>query len=320
MKTKLPIIYSVLLLVLVAACSFLTPPPTTTPIIESTPAPSATESPHYTAAPVITETSAIEVTDTPSPSPTDYLTPTPTPGMEIKLSKKGPGRIKCPIFLYHRISIPENYNPNNINWRINPYYVLPDEFRKQIQMLNNWGYTTIPIKKLTNAISLGETLPDRPIIITFDDGDESVYTQAFPIMKEFGFTGVIYLVYNYIGTPGYMTVDQIKELAAAGWEVGSHSMTHSDLTTASSLNYEVMISRRKLEILLHVPVRSFAYPFGKDDINLRNFVARYYTSAMGLGVYVTQRPGDQYYLWRKPIENGWDENYFASFLPWSSKP
>ncbi len=318
MKTKLPIFFSVLILILVAACSYLTPD-TTTPTVEPGQR-TQTNAPVFTAAPVIASTAAIEIVETPSPAPKENISPSPTPGQEIKLTKKGPGRIKCPIFLYHRISIPKNYNPLDKNWSINPYYVIPDEFRKQLQILKNWGYSTIPIKKLISAISTGEMLPERPIIITFDDGDESIYTQAFPIMQEFGYTGVVYLVYNYIGTPGYMTVDQIKELAAAGWEVGSHSMTHTDLTTSSYLNYEVTISRRKLEILLHVPVRSFAYPFGKDDTNIRNFVANYYSSAMGLGVYTTQRPGDQYYLWRKPIENGWDENYFATFLPWSSPP
>jgi peptidoglycan/xylan/chitin deacetylase (PgdA/CDA1 family) len=98
---------------------------------------------------------------------------------------------------------------------------------------------------LIKAITEGADLPPRPLLITFDDGHLNNYTTAFPIMQKYGFTGVLYIVANYMGADQYMNADQIKEMAIAGWEVGSHSISHSDLTSLEPYRqrYEVVESR-----------------------------------------------------------------------------
>ncbi len=265
---------------------------TWTPVYESTVTPPVFQAALATSAPIIT----------------------PTPW----LIKQGPGKVVCPILLYHRIAIPKGGDAAKPGGIMSPYYVTPVEFRAQIQALKEWGYVTIPVFELVDAIKHGTKLPARPIIISFDDGDASVYSQAFPVMREYGFTGINYLVKNYIGAEGYLSVAQIKELSAAGWEVGSHSMTHSDLTTSSHLEFEIIKSKDVLEKMLDVKVQSFAYPFGMINAELRETVAQHYLAAMGLGVYVTQRPVDIHYLWRRPVEMGWDVQTFGSFLPWNS--
>ena len=243
------------------------------------------------------------------------LTPLPVKPVKdipaLQMVRQGPDKVICPILLYHRIATPS---------KADPYYVTPDEFRAQMQALKDWGYTTISIARLVNVIRSGGKLPARPIVISFDDGDITVYTQAFPIMREFGFKAVNYVVADYVGTPGYMNADQLKELSAAGWDTGSHSLMHSDLTTSKQLDWEVVFSRQKLEKLLGVTVDTFAYPFGKTNDDIKSFVAKHYTAAMGLGVYTTQRRSDLYFLWRRPVELGCNIKTFASYLPWNTPP
>lgn len=306
-KMKMRIILSALLLVLLNACSTIAPSGggsgnarptpavlqlTSTTAAQNTAIP--TGIPTFTPKPVVSE-----------PAPIELPQPLPTP----RWVKQGPGKIICPILLYHRIGTPKTDNP---------YFVTSEEFRAQMQALKNWGYTSIPVSLLVDAIKFGAKLPARPVVITFDDGNATVYSQAFPIMREFGFSGVNYLIANYIGTVGYMDVEQLKELASKGWETGSHSMTHPDLTNSEKLEWEVVQSRRKLESLLGVPVETFAYPFGKVNDDVRSLVAKNYIAGMGLGVYLTQRHADLYYLWRRPVKLGWDVQTFGAFLPWNT--
>ncbi len=208
-----------------------------------------------------TATFTASSTSTSTPIPTATLTPTITPTPTPAWLVQGPGRITCPILLYHRIDTPKQENR---------YYVTPQDFESHMQMLHDWGYTTIPLSLLVQAITQGAPLPPRPVVLTFDDGDISVYTHAWPIMQKFGFIGVVYIVGNRLQADGYMNAEQIRILAEAGWEVGSHSMSHADLTKAhgkgrNTLTWEVRQSRLYLETALGVPVKTFAYPFGLMD-------------------------------------------------------
>lgn len=116
------------------------------------------------------------------------------------------------------------------------------------------------------------------------------------------------------------TTAQLQELAAAGWETGSHSVSHADLTQASDVEFQIAHSRKALEALLGVPVVTFAYPYGQTNERILRTVSRYYRAAMGLGASTTQRPANRYYLWRRPVQLGWDVSTFGAFLPWNAPP
>jgi peptidoglycan/xylan/chitin deacetylase (PgdA/CDA1 family) len=253
-----------------------------------------------------TQTLTVTWTFTPSATSTPTLSPTPTWAVH------GPGKFACPILLYHHIGVSNSLADS-------PYYVSPEEFEAQMQALRDWGYLSISISQLTEAITRGAPLPERPVVITFDDGDLDVFTNAFPIMQEYGFTGVIYLVANYLYEDGYLGLDQIQALAAAGWEVGSHSRSHPHLTYDHSLLYnEIAQSRLDLQQALGVPVTSFAYPFGETDAAVSQEVqAAGYTSAAGLGSPTNQGLYNLFYLNRRPVPAGIDLAMFASYLPWS---
>jgi peptidoglycan/xylan/chitin deacetylase (PgdA/CDA1 family) len=105
-------------------------------------------------------------------------------------------------------------------------------------------------------------------------------------MRKYGLTGIAYIVGNYMGTDGYMTADQIKELADAGWEVGSHSRSHRDLTKLEPAvqRVEIVDARKTLQEATGSPVLTFAYPFGLMNPGVGDY-AHFagYIAAMGLG-------------------------------------
>jgi len=174
------------------------------------------------------------------------------------------------------------------------------------------------------AITQGAELPPRPFLITFDDGHLDNYTTAFPIMQKYGYTGVLYLVYNYIGVNQYLNVNQILEMHNAGWEVGSHSLNHLDLTKLNSEEQraEVIESRDLLEKLLGFPMETFAYPFGiKNGASLDYVKVAGYIGAMGASGYTpAQGEWNLFYLQRVEIKGTEDAKSFTRFLPWLGDP
>jgi peptidoglycan/xylan/chitin deacetylase (PgdA/CDA1 family) len=255
-----------------------------------------------------TETSTVTPTFTITPTFTASPTPTAT------WVHQGPETVLVPIILYHRIDT----SPIN-----SQYYVPPEKFDEEMKLLHDWGYTTITTELLIKSINEGADLPPRPILITFDDGHLNNYTTAFPIMQKYGFTGVLYIVGNYMGTDQYMNADQIKEMAAAGWEVGSHSISHLDLTSLEPerQRYEVVESRKMLETSLGVPVLTIAYPFGISNssvIDYAHFAG--YIGGMSLGFTHNQGISNLYTLQRRDIQGTYNVKQFAAFLPWQGDP
>jgi peptidoglycan/xylan/chitin deacetylase (PgdA/CDA1 family) len=222
--------------------------------------------------------------------------------------------VLVPIILYHRIAV----SPIN-----SQYYVPPEKFEEEMKLLHDWGYTTITTELLIKAIKEGADLPPRPIVISFDDGHLNNYTTAFPIMQKYGFTGVLYIVSNYMGADEYMNADQIKEMAAAGWEVGSHSVSHAYLTSLEPARqrYEVVESRAILEEALGVPVLTIAYPFGVSNSGVIDYaIFAGYIGGMGLGYTHDQGTTNLYNMQRRDIKGTYDVKQFAGFLPWQGDP
>ena len=269
-------------------------------------------------APNLTETPlppTVTASARPTLSPTETFPPSPTPVPTEAWVVQGPGDVTIPIILYHRIDL------SPIDSR---YYVAPEKFGEQMKLLHDWGYTTITTTMLIQAITQGAELPPRPFLITIDDGNLDNYTNAFPIMQKYGFTGVLYLVGNYIGAQDYMNVDQVLEMHSAGWEVGSHSMSHLDLTKLEpdALRTEIIDSREMLEEKLGIPVLTFAYPFGFKNESALDYVKfAGYMGAMGASGYTpAQGLWNLYYLQRVEIKGSEDAKTFTRFLPWQGDP
>jgi peptidoglycan/xylan/chitin deacetylase (PgdA/CDA1 family) len=115
-----------------------------------------------------------------------------------------------------------------------------------------------------------------------------------------------------------MDADQLRALYAAGWEIGSHSLSHRDLTSHPSRQMdEIVESRRRLETLLGIPILSFAYPFGAYDSDSLHYVHQAgYIAAMGLGNESLQGNKNLFYLYRQAVNGSDDLRAFALHLPW----
>jgi peptidoglycan/xylan/chitin deacetylase (PgdA/CDA1 family) len=263
-----------------------------------------TVSPTETVTPSLTVSPTVTLSVTPSETPTPTLTPTLTAYL------RGPGEITIPILLYHHVGISPTGD--------NIYYITPDVFDRQMNLLYQWGYRTISVELLAKAIHEGAELPTKPVLLTFDDGSETIYTTALPIMQKYGFTGTAYIIYNYLWLPNYMDTDQVRALYAAGWEIGSHGTSHTDLPTHPGRQQnEIVGSRKKLQHQLDVPVLSFSYPFGtydKDSLHYVHYAG--YIAAMGLGEETVQSDKNLFYLYRHPVQGTDDLVAFATFLPW----
>ena len=172
---------------------------------------------------------------------------------------------QIPILLYHRI-VNEHSKIGN-----HKIYVWEKKFREQMKFLKENGFKTITFNEIEKSSS------EKNIILTLDDGYEDNYTILFPILKEFGFTAVIYLVTKQTknewaikeGEPELkmMTKEMIKEISDYGVEFGGHTRSHADLkkTHKENLADEIAGSKKDVEEITGKPAISFAYPFGAHN-------------------------------------------------------
>ena len=250
-----------------------------------------------------TKTATITPTATPSSTPTPNFSPTPT------LVFNPAGELVAPILLYYRVTESESSSR---------FSVSQDDFRAQMSYLKEQGYTSITISEFTLVLINGGELPAKPVVITFDDAHASIYENAFPVMQETGFVGVVYLTGNRLYSDGFLSPGQLDEITAAGWQVGSQGMTHQDLTTLpeENLRYELLQSRLDLEEILGVRVTTFAYPFGTMSGPIADKLQEFgYYSAVGLGESSKHTWGSIYYLSRIEVQGTITLDNFANFLP-----
>ena len=284
-----------------------------TPIGEPVPVkvlvtPPASPTPFQPIPPTNTLPPPFTATPLPTWTPTPTVTPSPTPTATWVFNEAG--KVIAPILLYHHIA---NIIP------VNRYYVSPENFRAQMQALREWGFTTITPSYLRQVLVSGGELPYRPVVITFDDGNLDVYENAYPIMREFGFIGAFYIVSTRLSAGGYVGVDQLKEMASVGWEIGSHTADHLDLTLNHGLVREEMLqSRLDIQEALSMTVTSIAYPYGLVDEYIAMQAQEYgYMTGMGLGILTEHTWGTMYYLNRREVHADMDLTAFAGLLPWS---
>jgi peptidoglycan/xylan/chitin deacetylase (PgdA/CDA1 family) len=177
--------------------------------------------------------------------------------------------MRLPVLLYHHVGpIQEGTFPG--------LTVSPERFERHVRWLARRGYTGVCPSDWLRWRREGKGLPDKPVLLTFDDGYADLVEFAFPVLRRHGFGAVVYIVTGQLGgtntwdeergfgTIRLMTAKQITDWALKGIEFGAHSRTHADLTTldAEGIKEEVLGSRNELASLLGSRVISFAYPYG----------------------------------------------------------
>jgi peptidoglycan/xylan/chitin deacetylase (PgdA/CDA1 family)/glycosyltransferase involved in cell wall biosynthesis len=174
-----------------------------------------------------------------------------------------------PVLMYHRVGpdLPGTYRELTVS---------PGRFKEHMEWLKRNGYSTVGTGDWLAWRREGNPLPQKPVLLTFDDAYEALVEHAFPVLKEYGFTGTVFVVTGEIGGENTwdrnegsapikcMSGEQIRHWSAEGIEFGAHTRTHADLTTlsGSGLEMEVAKSRDDLAAILGAAPLSFAYPFG----------------------------------------------------------
>jgi len=179
-------------------------------------------------------------------------------------------KIFVPILVYHHIGTA----PQNLTSADKSFFIAPEWLDEHIKYLNDKGFTAIKFADIKTYLETGIPLPARPVIISFDDGRNSTYEKAFPILKKYNMTGTVFIIANSAGRGSYMSWEQLKELQNSGWEIGSHSLWHPYLTKVSmaKAKAEIEDSKKIIEEKLGVSVTTFAYPFGDYNASIETLV------------------------------------------------
>ncbi len=187
-----------------------------------------------------------------------------------------PGTATVPILMYHVINPPPAGAPYP------GLYVPASEFAAQMQALKAAGWHPVTMDQLeanwTRGVPLGA---GKPIVLSFDNGYQSQFQNALPVLRRLGWVGVENI--QLTGLPpsqGGLTEPQVKGLIAAGWELDTQGISHADLITlsASELHYQVATARQMLQQRYGVPVNWFCYPSGHynaaviDEVKAAGFV------------------------------------------------
>jgi len=219
-----------------------------------------------------------------------------------------------PVLCYHRFAP-----------RCDSALCMPEEaFRAQLEHLQANGYRSVRLEELADFLEYKRGLPRKAVVITIDDGYRSTYEIAFPLLQRYGFTATLFIYTDFVGSSSLaMTWDQIREMQAAGFEIGSHSLSHADLTLRQSeedeaafrrrISAEVVRSKDVLDRELRQATRFFAYPYSRHDALVLGLVGAHYR--LGLTVEKGANPffADPLRLKRTQVLQA-DLGHFAGIL------
>ncbi len=179
------------------------------------------------------------------------------------------------VLMYHEIGEPDGPWSN--------LYVSEENLIKQLDWILEEGYKTVTMADLEKNRAGKKFLPDKVLVLTFDDGYASMYDFVFPALKERNMKAVFYLYPDKFGGWNSLSPSQIKEMAQAGMEIGSHSKSHSDMTqiTKEKLKFELVESKKTLEEITGLSLGSFCYPSGRfNDQVIGELIDAGYTNAV----------------------------------------
>ena len=179
-----------------------------------------------------------------------------------------------PILMYHAVAD----EPSSATLSLS---VTPRALEEQLRHLVERGFTGLTFSDLADAFRTGGALPDRPVAITFDDGYADFADEAWPILRRYGFPATVFVTTGWIADAGkdaagsplgkMLTYSKLRELTAAGVEIGAHSHSHAQLDQLADadLSRELAESRALLTDCIGAPVRSLAYPYGYSTERVR---------------------------------------------------
>jgi peptidoglycan/xylan/chitin deacetylase (PgdA/CDA1 family) len=211
---------------------------------------------------------------------------------------------KIPILMYHSIS-------EHASEKFRPFTLSPALLGEQLAYLREHGYTPITVSQFIAAQHTHQAMPERPVILTFDDGFADFFSEALPVLQQYHFPATLYIATAYVnGTSQWLkrsgessrrmlTWEQVREISACGIECGAHSHHHLQLDTLSYMEAyeEICSSKQLLEMQLEKPVLSFAYPHGYHSMAVKQIVrSSGFTSACTVKYTMSSTASDPFAL------------------------
>ncbi|HYU73073.1 MAG TPA: polysaccharide deacetylase family protein [Ktedonobacteraceae bacterium] len=210
------------------------------------------------------------------------------------------------------------------------FAVSPTLFSEHMAYLHQHAYTPITVTQLVRTRAQeSSTLPERPVILTFDDGFSDFYTEALPVLQKYGFVATLYIVTAFVGSTSLwlqhegeamrpmLTWDQVASISAAGIECGGHTHTHPQLDTLSlsAAQIEIVQCKRILEERLGHEVESFAYPYGYHTAITQRLVREAgYTSACAVKYEMSSETTNPFSLARLIVSSDTSVHALATLL------
>jgi peptidoglycan/xylan/chitin deacetylase (PgdA/CDA1 family) len=231
-----------------------------------------------------------------------------------------------PILMYHAVAD----SPSAATRRLS---VTPRSLDEQIAFLVDHGFTGMTFADLADAFETGRALPERPVVLTFDDGYADFAEAAWPILRCYGFPATVFVTTGWIADAGphaagspldrMLNWSQIRELAVAGIEIGAHSHSHPQLDQLADVTLceELRVGRALLEENIGAPVQTLAYPFGYSSRRVR-LAARAvgYRCAASVRNLRATPSDDLFMLPRLSIRRSTDQAAFAAIVTGSDGP
>lgn len=190
-------------------------------------------------------------------------------------------QLLVPILMYHYIG----FNPDPKDTARDILSTTPDKFKDEMKFLKDSGYTTITLDTLYAALKKQVKLPDKAIILTFDDGYIDFYYNAYPILKEFNFSATVFIPTGLMDQGPYLRWSQIKDMQSSGLiSYGAHTIHHYSLTSISNdqVWIEISESKKVLEEKLGIPINFMSYPTGTSNSSVANLTQKAgYIGAVG---------------------------------------
>jgi peptidoglycan/xylan/chitin deacetylase (PgdA/CDA1 family) len=203
----------------------------------------------------------------------------------------------------------------------------PRVFRQGLAALHERGFRTLGLSEAAERVRGGSSFPERAFAITFDDGYESVYQEAFPVLQRLGMSATVFLTAGVVGAgrasggPGFegrpmLSWPEVREMQRQGLTIGAHTLTHPDLTTLPSgrVETEVRDSKLMIEDAVGVSVACFAYPYGRYDRRVRDIVRGHFTCACSDRLGLVDADSDPFALERVDAYYLRSERLFAVML------
>ena len=168
-----------------------------------------------------------------------------------------------PVLMYHQVID----NGSNGQHRPTPYEVSLADFEAQLDFLVENNFETLSLRELLSMSEPRSSISKRQVVITFDDGYVDNYLAAFPALRKRNLSATFFVIVSRIGSSGFMTWDQLREMQQHGMSIQSHTLNHQPLATLAddAIHAELRDSRAQLTKQLHHSVDYISFPHGSYD-------------------------------------------------------